>query len=532
MNNTQPIYDAFIIGGGINGAAIANNLASKGFYVAICDENDVSGEASSHGNKLFQCGLEHLEKLNLSHVSNALKERETLCLQAPHLMQAIDIIIPDAPTIRSSLKIKAGSMLYGWLLRSETSIKPYTENIQNSLYSEPLKTPSLKATLCQEYLVNDSRLVVENLLSAERNHCQLLSKTKVVSGSLSNGTWKLKLQDSINGDQVTVSTHCIVNAAGAWAQSVLKQALGCKSRCEQPLEKHSFIAVPKFYEGQHGYMLQLPNQQFLSILPYATNYCLVGPVIRPVTNRELTTAPSPPKHNNTPANEEESSTLLQQLNYHFNTSFSPNDISWSFSSVRPATQDSQPVHMLDLQCSDGRSPVISVFSGHITTHRVLAEQVYECIHPYLPSPPPSLKTSITDKLPGGDYVTDAEPGVKNYEELTKTLKTQYFWLPKTLLARYCITYGTRAKNLLYGAVNLQSLGEEVLPTIYERELNWLIETEWVTCTEDVLWRRTKLGINVTEDDAKQLDTWFKGHYQHNSAVSKIENLANSNCKAS
>jgi len=252
MNNTQPIYDAFIIGGGINGAAIANNLAAKGFYVALCDENDVSGESSSHGNKLFQCGLEHLENLNLSHVSNALKEREVLCSQAPHLMEAIDIVIPDAPTIRSSLKIKAGSMLYGWLLRSETSIKPYAENIQNTLYSEPLKNPSLMATLCQEYLVNDSRLVIENLLSAQKNHCQLLSKTKVISGALSKGTWKLKLQDSINGDQLTVSTHCIVNAAGAWAQSVLKQALGCKTRCAQPLEKHSYIAVPKFYEGSNS----------------------------------------------------------------------------------------------------------------------------------------------------------------------------------------------------------------------------------------------------------------------------------------
>ena len=521
MNNTHPIYDAFIIGGGINGAAIANNLAAKGFYVALCDENDVSGEASSHGNKLFQCGLEHLENLNLGHVSSALKERDILCSQAPHLMQAIDIVIPDAPAVRSSLKIKAGSMLYGWLLRSETSMKPYTENIQDTLYSEPLKTPPSKATLCQEYLVNDSRLVIENLLSAQKNHCQLLSRTKVISGSLSNGTWKLKLQDSINGDQITVSSRCIVNAAGAWAQSVLKQALGCKTRCEQPLEKHSFIAVPKFYEGQHGYMLQLPNQQFLSVLPYASDYCLVGPVISPVTNKMLTTIPSPPKNINTVANEDESNALVQLLNCHFNTQISTNDISWSFSSVRPATLDPhQPVHMLDLQCSDGRSPVISVFSGHITTHRVLAEQVYECIHPYLTTPSASLDTAPT------------ESSIKSYEDLITALNTQYFWLPKALLARYCATYGTRAKDLLNGAVNIQSLGSEILPTFYERELNWLIETEWVTSAEDALWRRTKLGIKATKEDTERLNAWFKRHYRHHSAVSKIENLVHSSCKAS
>jgi len=529
MNNSQPIYDAFIIGGGINGAAIANNLAAKGYYVALCDENDVSGEASSHGNKLFQCGLEHLENLNLSHVSNALKEREVLCSHAPHLMQAIDIVIPDAPTVRSSLKTKAGSMLYGWLLRSETSMKPYTENIQGSLYSKPLLEPSVKATLCQEYLVNDSRLVIENLLSAQKNYCQLLPKTKVISGTLSKGTWKLKLQDSINGDQTTVSAHCIVNAAGAWAQSVLRQALGCKTRCEQPLEKHSYIAVPKFYEGLHGYMLQLPNQQFLSVLPYATNYCLVGPVISPVSNKGLSTPPSPTKHSNAPANDEESNILIKLLNEHFNSQLSTNDIAWSFSSVKPATQDShQPVHMLDLQCSDGRSPVISVFSGHITTHRVLAEQVYECIHPYLPTPHSSIKTSRADTLPGGEY----DAGVKNHEELTIALNTQYFWVPKTLLTRYLTTYGARTKNLLDGAVNLCSLGEEILPTFYEIELNWLIETEWVTCTEDVLWRRTKLGINATKDEVIRLDAWFKRYYQHLSAVSKIENLVHSNCKAS
>ena len=529
MNNTQPIYDAFIIGGGINGAAIANNLAAKGFYVALCDENDVSGEASSHGNKLFQCGLEHLENLNLSHVSNALKEREVLCSQAPHLMQAIDIVIPDAPTVRSSLRTKAGSMLYGWLLRSETSMKPYTENIQNSLYSKPLRTPSSKATLCQEYLVDDSRLVIENLLSAQKNHCQLLPKTKVISGTLTKGTWRLKLQDSINGDQITISAHCIVNAAGAWAQSVLRQALGCKTRCEQPLEKHSFIAVPKFYEGQHGYMLQLPNQQFLSVLPYAKDYCLVGPAISAVSDKGHVTSPTPTKNSNAPASNEESNELVEQLNKHFNTQLSTHDISWSFSSVKPATQDShQPVHMLDLQCSDGRSPVISVFSGHITTHRVLAEQVYECIHPYLPTPHPSIETSIEGCLPGGEYGAE----IKNHQELTTAINTQYFWLPKTLLTRYLTTYGTRVKNLLDGAVNLHSLGKEVLPTLYERELNWLIESEWVTCTEDVLWRRTKLGINTTKQEIVRLDTWFKRHYRHLSAVSKIENLVHSNCKAS
>ncbi len=529
MNNSQPIYDAFIIGGDINGAAIANNLAAKGFYVALCDENDISGNVSSHGNKLFQCGLEHLENLNLSHVSNALKERDVLCSQAPHLMQAIDIVIPDAPTVRSSLRTKAGSMLYGWLLRSKTSMKPYTESIQNSLYSQPLKAPSEKATLCQEYLVDDSRLVIENLLSAEKNHCHLLPRTKVISGSLSKGTWKLKLQDSINADRTTVSAHCIVNAAGAWAQSVLRQALGCKTRCEQPLEKHSFIAVPKFYEGLHGYMLQLPDQQFLSVLPYATNYCLVGPVISPVDSKGLSTTPSPTKHSNAPVNSEESNALVTQLNKHFNTQLSTDDISLSFSSVRPATQDAhQPVHMLDLQCSDGRSPVISVFSGHITTHRVLAEQVYECIHPYLPAPHSSIKTSSADNLPGGKYGAD----IKNHKELTAAFNTQYLWLPKALLTRYLTTYGARAQNLLDGTVNLRSLGEEILPTLYERELTWLIETEWVTCTEDVLWRRTKLGINTTKQEEMRLTAWFKRHHKHTSAVSKIENLVHSNCKAS
>ena len=528
MNNSQPIYDAFIIGGGINGAAIANNLAAKGFYVALCDENDVTGEASSRGNKLFQCGLEHLENLNLSHVSSALKERDVLCSQVPHLMQAVDIVIPDAPKVRSSLRTKAGSMLYGWLLRSETSMKPYTENIQNSLYSRPLKEPSEKATLCQEYLVDDSRLVIENLLSAQDNHCQLLPKTKVISGTLSNGTWRLKLQDSINADQATVSAHCIVNAAGAWAQSVLRQALGCKTRCEQPLEKHSFIVVPKFFEGQHGYMVQLPDQQFLSVLPYATNYCLVGPVISPVDTNELSTPLSPTKHSNAPVNNEESNALITQLNTHFDTQLSTDDISWSFSSVSPATKDShQPVHMLDLQCSDGRSPVISVFSGHITTHRVLAEQVYECIHPYLPTPHSSIKTSRADILPGGKYGAD----VKNHKELTSAFNTQYFWLPKTLLTRYLTTYGARTKDLLDEAVNLRSLGEEILPTLYERELNWLIENEWVTCTEDVLWHRTKLGINTTKQEEIRLTSWFKRHHKHTSAVSKIEQLVHSNCKA-
>lgn len=519
MTQHDLLYDAFIIGGGINGAAVARNLANKGYYVALCDENDLSGEASCRSNKLFQCGFDHLENLDLGHVSKSLRERDALCEGAKHLMHPIDIVIPDSPTIRSSLKMKVGTLLYGWLRNSPTSPKPHIEDIHNTLYSAPLKDQSVHATLCQEYVVDDSRLVIENMLSAQQNHCQLLPRTSVVSGTRSDGTWQLTLRDTISGDESSVKAQCIVNAAGAWAYAVLEDSLGCPTRCNQPLEKHSFIAIPKFYQGNHGYMIQLPKQQFLSVLPYEHNYCLVGPLVTPTTK---------PSHNET-VSTTESIELLEHVNSQFNTQLAQADVRWSFSTVKPSNHEAhQPVHLLDLQCNDGKSPVLSIFSGHITTHRILAEQVYECILPYLPHHS-TMSATINSKLPGGDFSNHLE---NNHNDLVANLKNQLPWLDNTVLARYCSNYGVRALDLLKSASGNKSLGNEVIPGLFELELNWLIDNEWATCAEDILWRRTKLGIDASEQHIAMLAQWFNHHYQHQSAVSKLQKLVHSKRKAS
>ncbi|PCJ34751.1 MAG: glycerol-3-phosphate dehydrogenase [Moraxellaceae bacterium] len=513
MHYGKLIYDAFVIGGGINGAAIAKHLACKGFSTALCDESDLSGDTSSHSDKLFQCGLDHLENLDLGHVSSALKERDILEAEVPHLMHPLDIVIPNAPEIRSSLKMKAGTLLYGWLRHSEATPRPHTEDIKNTLYGAPLRNHTEFATLSQEHLINDSRLVIENLLSAQLNNCQLLPQTKVIKGSRSDGMWTLTLKDSHSGDTVTVSARCLINAAGAWAQSVLEQTLSCATRCEQAIEKHNFIAIPKFYKGNHGYTLQLPKQQFLSILPYAESYCLVGPI----------TSPSSRAAHNSSVDSEIKDVLIQQINTHFRTQFSTTDISWSFSTIKPEHHDAhQPIHMLDIQCSDGLSPVISVFSGHLTTHRILAEQVYECMQPYLPA----NNNSVTyNRLPGGDFNNES------YSEFVCRLTKQYSWLPESLVIRYCATYGARTESLLEGISDRSSLGNEILPTLFEFELRWLIEQEWVTCAEDILWRRTRLGTTASTIHTSRLTRWFNNHYRHRPAVSKLTTSLHINRKA-
>ncbi|OUS23683.1 hypothetical protein A9Q99_26975 [Gammaproteobacteria bacterium 45_16_T64] len=510
----HPTYDVFIIGGGINGATIACKLSAKGMTIALCDEKDLSGESTSHNNKLFQCGFNHLENLDLTHVSNANKTRDILYQQIPHLMQPVDIVIPDAPSIRSSLKMKAGTLLYGWLRNSQTSPKPHTQDIDNSHYSSPLASSPTQATLCQEFLLDDARLVVEYLLAAEKQHCQLLPQTKVTSGIRKNGVWHISLVDAIDGTETTVTARCIINATGAQAYSVLEKILGSATRCSQPLEKQSYIVLPKFYEGDHGYMIQLPCKHFLNVLPHLANYCVVGPFTQATCLEKLSLVP----------NSEETRALLDLTNLHFHVNFTEQDICHAYATSRAITFDpNQPIHMLDLQCEDGQSPILSIFSSHLTTHRTLADQILECIQPYLPS---LNQTASCYQLPGGDFSPDG------FSSFINRLAELYPWMPCKLMTRYCKLYGARTQELLSNKHDLNSLGQEIFPDLYEAEVYWLIEHEWATCAEDILLRRTKLFLTVNKNNIDTLNQWFTCNYKHQSKISQFPDILANQCKAS
>lgn len=511
----HPAYDVFIIGGGIDGATIAYNFSSQGLSVGLCDESDLSGASTSHNTTLFQCGLNHLENLDLGHVSDANRTRDALYQEIPHLMQPIDIVIPEAPSIRSPLKMKAGTLLYGWLRNSEICSKPHSENIHDSRYSSALVSPPPQATLCQEFLLDDARLVLEYLLAAHAHRCHMLPRTRVTSGIRKQGIWHLTLVDTLDNTTSNITARCIINAAGAKAYTVLEETLGCLTRCRQPLEKRSYIVLPTFYEGDHGYMIQLPCKNFLNVLPQPTGHCIVGPLITETQATNLEPHPST----------EEQEQLLALTHHYFDVSFSMDNIQHAYSTSKAVTLDpNQPIHMLDLQCEDGQSPILSIFSSHLTTHRTLADQVRECISPYLPAgytpQPPNYQ------LPGGDFSPDG------FSHFINRLAELYPWLPCKLMTRYCRLYGARTRDLLQGLSGMDSLGAEVIPDLYEIEILWLIEHEWVTCSEDLLLRRTKLSLHTNDADVSSLNQWFSNNYNHRSKLLDFPDILSSQCKAS
>ena len=501
-------FDIFIIGGGIFGSSIASDCAGRGLSVGICDQQDLCGDDSTHSIKLFHCGFHYLENMDLFHVASSLKERNALLKNARHLNHPIDLIIPYAPDIRSRLKVKAGLFIYGKLGANQLK-KPTAISLKHTTYGEPLSSRQKKAMLCQESIVDDSRLALENLLIANEKGAALLPRTRLISGYQEQGIWHLALEDSMTGDKINVTTQCLVNAAGSWADQVTQTNLGCHTRCQVPLERSNYILVPKLYEGSHGYLIQHPDRSFITVIPYLDNFSLIGPTRQTVEGPSLCDKVEP----------DQIQSLVDTANDFFKQQITASDVTWSFSTINPLsnTADVAP-HVLDLQCSDGKAALVNVFSGKMTTHRILAEQVIEMLLPYLPASEKTRTPWTQNRLfPGGDF------GAQGFDGFILSLNDQFPWLPPHLFKRYCSTYGARAPQLLYGASSIDDLGKRITHDLYERELNWLIEKEWATTANDILWRRTKLGLTISEIEKAALNDWIEQHHPYRAAVADYLN---------
>ena len=461
-------FDLLVVGGGINGAAIARDAAGRGLTVLLVEKDDLAAHTSSASSKLVHGGLRYLERLDFRLVRESLRERETLLRTAPHLVRPLRFVLPDPPGGRPTWLLRAGLLLYD-LLAGRSALPRSHALAADDPAAAPLR-PGFRLLGYWDAWTDDARLVVLTALDAAERGAAIATRAELLSARRDGDRWIAE----ISGGRA-VAARMIANAAGPWVCEVMKARLGAASRSAVRLVKGSHILVPRLWPDGHAYILQQPDGRIVFALPYG-GHSLIGTTDVPVARPE-----------DAVVSRAEIDYLCAAANRHFTRPTAPADVLWSYAGVRALHDDGSKRpkdvtrdYWLERDPAPGPA-LVSVFGGKLTTARALAEAALAKLGAG------GRSWTATSPLPGGEHGPWA-----------------FGWLPQAMRERMAAAYGARLDRILAGAAGLADLGRHFGAGLYEAEVRYLIETEFARTADDILWRRTKLGLEMTESDQSAL----------------------------
>jgi glycerol-3-phosphate dehydrogenase len=496
------VFDLAIIGGGINGCGIARDAAGRGLSVFLCEMGDLSGGTSSRSTKLIHGGLRYLEQYDFRLVREALTEREVLWRIAPHIVRPMRFVLPHQAGLRPAWMLRVGLFIYDHLGGRERLPGTRVLDLATDVAGAPLK-PGLFSTAFEysDCWVDDARLVVLNARDAAERGATIRTRTRAVAAAREREAWQLTIADAGSGRREAISARVLVNAAGPWVAEVSAVGLGRNEPGQVRLVQGSHIVVPKLFKHDRAYIFQRPDGRIVFAIPYEGEFTLIG-----TTDRDYTGDPAAVS-----ATPEEIAYLCEAASAAFARRVQPADVIWTYSGVRPLHDDGSGEakaasrdYVLELDDKPGLAPQLSIIGGKITTYRRLAEAVLERLAAHLPSRG-GLASGWTGNapLPGGEFDPDELPA------FTQRLVRSYPFLEPAHSARLVRAYGARAMRLLGKAKSAADLGRHFGATLTEAEVRYLADQEWAVTAEDVLWRRTKLGLHMSRDEATALEAWMR-----------------------
>ncbi|MCE8001759.1 glycerol-3-phosphate dehydrogenase [Billgrantia ethanolica] len=494
-NTSHHLLDLFIIGGGINGTGIANDAAGRGLSVSLCEQGDLAGATSSASSKLIHGGLRYLEHHEFRLVGEALREREVLLRKAPHIIWPLRFILPHRSHLRPAWMIRAGLFLYDHL--GKRKMLPGSRSVRFAADS-PLQVGIKRGFEYSDCWVDDARLVVLNALQAREGGAEIMVRTRCIGAKEEGGIWRIELEDVRSGERFERQARTLVNAAGPWVEQVVREQAARNSRYSIRMIQGSHVIVPRLNGDDRAYILQNSDRRIVFVLPYEDDFSLIG-----TTDRRYQGDPA-----QAAISEEEVDYLLGVVNAHFRRQLQRSDVISSFSGVRPLCDDesAEPSAMTrdyTLAFDDQGAPLLSVFGGKITTYRKLAEAALKQLKPVLPAMGPSWTAEAA--LPGGEF--------GNQENFMAHLLHDYPWLGEARARRFARSYGSLCLRFLAGAQCEEDLGEHFGAGLTVAEADYLVDHEWATTVEDILWRRTKLGLRLTPRQVERLARHVEAHRQ-------------------
>ncbi len=492
------VTDLLIVGGGINGAGIARDAVGRGLSVVLCEQGDLAGYTSSASTKLIHGGLRYLEYYEFRLVREALFERERLLNSAPHIIWPLRFILPHEKGIRPAWFVRLGLFLYDHLAPRKKL--PGTETIKLTKHpaGQGLKPGFDTAFVYSDCWVEDSRMVALNALDAFEKGADIRVRTKLTSARRDGKVWVATLQNTETGETQDVRARVIVNAGGPFVADVLNSKLGLNTTKNVRLVKGSHIVVPKLFDTEQAFILQNTDKRIVFAIPYQEKFTLIGTTdipVESVPDKKVEISP------------EEVQYLCNIVNHFFKKQVTPAEVVWSYSGVRPLFDDGSSNasavtrdYVFDMDTPEGQAPVLSIFGGKITTFRKLSEHALEELKAFFPD----MKGSWTEtaKMPGGDII-DAD-----FDKFLKTVRQRWPFLPEQVAYRLSRAYGTRILELLGDAKSMADMGEDFGAGLTAAEVDYLMRREWARTAEDILWRRSKLGLHVPAGAAAKIDAYI------------------------
>ncbi len=494
------MFDIAVIGGGVNGCGIARDAAGRGYSVLLVEKNDLASGTSSASTKLVHGGLRYLEHYEFRLVREALREREVLLQAAPHIIWPLRFVLPHHRGLRPAVLIRLGLWLYDHL--GGRKILPGSRGLDltRDEAGEPLKAEFTRGFEYSDCWVDDARLVVLNARDAADRGADIRVGTELVAAVRHADHWQLTLEDKTAGERKSATAKVLVNAAGPWVSDVLQRVKRTNSTASVRLVKGSHIVVPKLFAHDRAYIFQNADRRIIFAIPYQHDFTLIG-----TTDIDYQGDPAA-----VAIDAEETIYLCEAASAYFKAPVRPSDVVWTYSGVRPlynegnvSAQEVTRDYVLDVDGRNGEPKLLNIFGGKITTYRHLAEDAMKRLAPHLPvkGSPWTSRAS----LPGGDFPVDG------LGALVGALEQEFPALPQQVLKRFARAYGTKSRKLLDGVRRVEDMGVSFGGGLYEREVRYLVSEEWARAADDILWRRSKLGLRLTAEERRRLAEWLASH---------------------
>ena len=488
-------FDVLVIGGGINGCGVARDAAGRGYSVILAEQSDLASGTSSWSTKLIHGGLRYLEHRKFRLVREALQEREVLWRIAPHIIWPLRFVLPHHRGLRPAWLLRTGLLLYDRLGGRQLP-KTRSIDLRRDPAGKPLKPVFTRGFEYSDCWVMDSRLVVLNARDAADRGAEILTRTRVVGLSRDRDLWTVQLEDA-SGKRRTVQARFVVNAAGPWVDDVLRGSLGRRDARNVRLVQGSHIVVRKLYEHNRCYIFQNADGRIVFAIPYEGDFTLIG-----TTDKDYRGDPA-----KVAIGDDEIDYLLGSVNEYLGHAASRADIVWTHSGVRPLfddgasqAQEATRDYVLKMDGGENEPKLVNVFGGKITTYRRLAESVLDGVESALGRKNGSW-TGKTN-LPGGDFA------MTGFESLVADLAAAHPGVGREILHRLARSYGTAVRTILGAARSDEELGHAFGAGLTEAEVRYLVDREWAQTAEDILWRRSKLGLRMQPAEVTGLEEYL------------------------
>ena len=493
-------YDLVIIGGGINGTAIARDASGRGLSILLCEKDDLASHTSSASTKLIHGGLRYLEYYEFKLVRHALTEREALLNAAPHIIWPMRFVLPYDEGLRPAWMLRLGLFMYDNMGGRKKLPGTKKLNLRKAPHSEILEDRFKIGFEYSDCWVEDARLVVLNAMDARERGAEIMTRTEVTSLSSVKDGYEVTYKHE-NGDPVTVRAKGVVNASGPWVDRLLCRVDdGRDDGAAVRLVKGSHIVTRKLFDGDHSYIFQNADDRIIFAIPYEYDYTLIG----------TTDVPYDPSEGEVKISEDEIIYLIDAANEYFEKDIVRDDVEWTYAGVRPLyddkSDDASAVtrdYVLNISEFSEGAPIMSVYGGKITTSRKLAEHAMRKLKDF-------YQYTTHDDWTDGQFFPGGDMPNSDFEAFYELSKTEYPDVDAKILYRLCRAYGTKISEVFANRPKDNRLGTIFGAGLSEAEVNYLVDKEFATRADDILWRRSKLGLHMSKTEADSFKAWFKG----------------------